>query len=83
MIINFYFSFLQFYVSLYLSFIHFLQLYIHIIFEQVRFVTYGQNSNRADAVKSGKHGYLLRKSTPSGRKILARRIAKGRSTLSH
>ena len=52
-------------------------------FEQVRFVTYGQEFQPSRRRQKRKHGYLLRKSTPSGRKILARRIAKGRSTLSH
>ena len=51
--------------------------------EQVRFVTYGQEFQPSRRRQKRKHGYLHRKSTPSGRKILARRIAKGRSTLSH
>lgn len=50
---------------------------------QVRFVTYGQEFQPSRRRQKRKHGYLLRKSTPSGRKIIARRIAKGRTSLSH
>ena len=50
---------------------------------QVRFVTFGQEFQPSRRRQKRKHGYLHRKSTPSGRKIIERRIAKGRTTLSH
>lgn len=50
---------------------------------QARFVTYGQEFQPSRRRQKRKHGYLHRKSTPSGRKIIARRIAKGRTSLSH
>ena len=51
--------------------------------QQLRFVTYGQEFQPSRRRQKRKHGYLRRKSTPSGRKIIARRIANGRTSLSH
>jgi large subunit ribosomal protein L34 len=50
---------------------------------QTRSVTYGQEFQPSRRRQKRKHGFLHRKSTHNGRKVLARRLAKGRSNMSH
>lgn len=47
----------------------------------VRWTTYGQEYQPSTRRRKRKFGYLARLWSPSGRKILARRIMKGRARL--
>ncbi|KAG9316532.1 ribosomal protein L34-domain-containing protein [Chiua virens] len=49
----------------------------------VRFASRGTEYQPSQRVRKRKFGFLARKRTPSGRKILQRRRAKGRMFLSH
>ena len=50
---------------------------------QIRGAKYGMEYQPNNLKRKRKHGYLKRIRTPSGRKILERRKAKGRKWLSH
>ncbi|KAF8444515.1 ribosomal protein L34-domain-containing protein [Boletus edulis BED1] len=49
----------------------------------VRFASRGTEYQPSQRVRKRKFGFLARKKTPSGRKVLQRRRAKGRMYLSH
>ena len=51
--------------------------------QQARYKSRGNEYQPSQRVRKRRHGFLARKRTPSGRKILARRRAKGRRYLSH
>ncbi|GAA5872733.1 hypothetical protein JCM3774_005044 [Rhodotorula dairenensis] len=50
---------------------------------QKRFAVYGSEYQPSQRVRKRKHGFLARKKSKGGRKILMRRFAKGRKYLSH
>ncbi|KAK7472901.1 hypothetical protein VKT23_001008 [Stygiomarasmius scandens] len=50
---------------------------------QVRFTTYGSEYQPSQRKRKRRHGFLARKRSKGGRKILARRLNKGRKYLSH
>ncbi|GAA5957426.1 hypothetical protein JCM8115_006986 [Rhodotorula mucilaginosa] len=50
---------------------------------QKRFAVYGSEYQPSQRVRKRKHGFLARKKSKGGRKILIRRFAKGRKYLSH
>lgn len=50
---------------------------------QIRGAKYGMEYQPNNLQRKRKHGFLKRNRTPSGRKILERRRAKGRKFLSH
>ncbi|KAF8554708.1 hypothetical protein OG21DRAFT_1412055 [Imleria badia] len=49
----------------------------------VRFASRGTEYQPSQRVRKRKYGFLARKKTPGGRKVLQRRRAKGRMFLSH
>ncbi|KZV68580.1 hypothetical protein PENSPDRAFT_555892, partial [Peniophora sp. CONT] len=51
--------------------------------QQVRHRTFGTEYQPSQRKRKRKHGFLARKKSLGGRKILARRKAKGRRNLSH
>ncbi|BGP58609.1 hypothetical protein JCM8202_005298 [Rhodotorula sphaerocarpa] len=51
--------------------------------QQKRFAVYGSEYQPSQRVRKRRHGYLARKKSKGGRKILSRRFAKGRKYLSH
>ncbi|KAF9979159.1 39S ribosomal protein L34, mitochondrial [Actinomortierella ambigua] len=50
---------------------------------QVRFVTYGREYQPSQRVRKRRHGFLARLKSRGGRKVLLRRMEKGRKSLSH
>ncbi|GAA5988381.1 hypothetical protein JCM10908_003539 [Rhodotorula pacifica] len=50
---------------------------------QKRFAVYGSEYQPSQRVRKRRHGFLARKKSKGGRKILMRRFAKGRKYLSH
>ena len=50
---------------------------------QIRGVKFGREYQPNNLQRKRKHGYLRRMKTAAGRKVLERRIAKGRKWLSH
>ncbi|KAG0270163.1 hypothetical protein DFQ27_000082 [Actinomortierella ambigua] len=50
---------------------------------QVRFITYGNTYQPSQRVRKRRHGFLARLKSRGGRKVLLRRMEKGRKSLSH
>lgn len=49
----------------------------------LRFVTYGREYQPSQLVRKRRHGFLARKRSKGGRRILKRRMLRGRKSLSH
>ncbi|ORY93837.1 ribosomal protein L34-domain-containing protein [Syncephalastrum racemosum] len=50
---------------------------------QARFISYGNSYQPSNLVRKRRHGFLSRITKKSGRRVLQRRLAKGRKNMSH